>query len=316
MDNYELEQEGFPLTWDNTMRVMGKVCPRKLYWFLRRYDYANRPAYFTWGSAWHEILRTWYSFVDKPEPDSPEWWVLASESIKAGEAIWDAEAHPDQGNNKRASLENIFTRYLDTYPVEPWKLVEGGAEAGWQWPLPDSPWLLGGAIDLYIDWPGYGTLPLEIKTSGSYLGDSFITQWAFSPQITGYIWYVSQLRGEEIFGCLVNMATKQIPGPNAKWTTPPFSRSLETRSNFQLSEFISDYRRDIEEIEDLRWKRWHWPKTTDTINCSGGTGKAACLFKSLCLTDGDYLDHDPLTFQGIVLREEKWEPWKREGESQ
>ena len=35
----ELHQSKFPLIWDNTMRATGHQCKRKLYWFLRGYDY-------------------------------------------------------------------------------------------------------------------------------------------------------------------------------------------------------------------------------------------------------------------------------------
>jgi hypothetical protein len=104
------------------------------------------------------------------------------------------------------------------------------------------------------------------------------------------------------------MATKQhVKGTG---TTPQFSSQIETRNEDELREFENDWRRDIEDIE-RSWDRWHFPKTTDTINCTGGIGKSACPYKGLCLCGLPPYLVDPLAFPNLALKREKWEPWKR-----
>jgi len=317
MTDDELHSLPFPDTWDNTMRTLALTCPRKFYLFLRGFDYASRPSYFAWGSAWHEILRTWYTFTSRPPANDPDFWILAGKAVKAGEAYWDDAGAPDDGDNNRAALGRIFEAYLEQYPEEPFTLIPRGDESGWTWPLglqlEGREMYLGGSIDLYIDWPPYGTLPLENKTSGTYLGENYVLQWEFAPQITGYIWYVSQLLDQPCWGCLVNMVTKKIPGKRSNWSTPRFARTLPQKRPEALIEFEEDFRADLRRIYALNWAPWRWPRTVDQSNCTGGVGKAPCLFKSFCLTNVPYKETDPLTFQGIALRDGPWEPWKRAG---
>lgn len=314
MTNDELEESEFPKIWDNTMRTTGTPsCVRKLYWFLRGYDYADTPNFFAWGRAWHEMQRIWHTAPAEAKATEADALFVAGEAIAAGQNLWDEEGAEDSGNTRRSSLETIFDAYVEEFPSEPWKVVEGGDERGWVWPIEGTPYFLAGAIDLYIDWPGYKIIPLENKTSGSYLGDSYISQWTFSTQISQYIWGASQTRGEKVFGCLVNMATKNIPGPKSNWKTPRFVRSLETRSDYQLKEFIQTILWDIEYFKEC-WNNWFFPKTSDQVNCSGGVGKSPCLFKPVCLVDAPPEEVDPLNFHGITLRKEAWEPWKRKAE--
>ena len=313
----ELRSAPFPDTFDNTMRVMAATCPRKFYWFLRGYDYSETPAYFTWGKAWHEILRIWYSSTEDHDgdPNSPEFWNTVAKAVAAGQEMWDSEGGIDYRLNNRAALLAIFKAYVEQYPREPWKMVAEGDERGWVWPVEGTPYYLAGSIDLYVEWPGYGFMPLENKSAGGYLSDSYVQQWDFSTQVSGYTWYATQLHGEDCFGTLVNMATKNIPGPRANWTTARFQRSLQRRSPFQLEEYIEDFLWDIENLQRC-WDQWRWPKTSDVVNCAGGTGKAPCLFRPLCNLDQHFTQTDPLMFRGISLREEEWKPWERIGDQE
>lgn len=309
-----LRQAGPPKRFDNTMRVGYHQCQRKFYWWkIRGVDYLIRPPYFAWGSAWHAVKGHWYSHPNsKAEPFSPEWKDAALEALTVGHAYWDNSGAVDVRLDTRDNLTRLWKAYILTYPTEPWSLVKGGSEVGWLWPLPlrggqASAYFLGGSMDGYIEWTGFGTLPLEEKTTGIWLSDFFMMQWRFSSQITGYFWYAIQLLGE-CAGVLINMATKQIV--KGTGTTPQFSSQIESRTEDDLREFENDWRRDIENVEQS-WDRWHFPKTTDTINCTGGIGKSACPYKGLCLSGLKPYLLDPLAFPNLTYREEKWEPWKR-----
>lgn len=307
----------FPTIWDNTMRMSFRSCPRKFFFFLQGYDYASRPSFFIWGEAWHEILRKWYSVPHSWDPSDPGYWVVAAEAIASGLAIWDDAQIEDRNNDIRDNLEVIFMSYLAHYPFEPWKVIELGAETGWLWPIAGTPYELGGSLDARIEWEDYGVLPREDKTSGGYLSDSFVSQWYYSPQVLTYIWYENQLTGGD--SCLVNMATKNVPGPRSKWNTPRFYRITVQADQFILEEHIEGFLHDIEYAKQL-WDRNYFPKSTDPTNCIGGIGKSPCLFKDYCRAKAgrnEWMKMDLSQFSSkIIKRKEAWEPWKRGGSSE
>jgi len=313
-----LREKGPPLIFDNTMRTLFHSCQRKFYWWkIRGVDYLIKPSYFSWGSAWHIIKGYWYmSEGIKAEPFSKEWKSDATKALLLGLNYWDNSGAVDIKLDTRENLIRLWKEYIKVYPNEPFEIVKGGAELGWLWPLDRaggraSKYFLGGSLDGYIKWDGFGLMALEEKTTGIWLSDFWISQWSFSSQITGYIWFTKKMLGtEEVYGCLVNMATKQDTGKAKTGTTPQFARQLETRTDESLKEFEQDWRRDIEDIE-RSWDRWHWPKTTDTINCTGGIGKSPCPYKGMCLSGLDKGTLDPLSFPNLTYRREKWEPWKR-----
>ena len=315
MDNATLQASPFPDTWDNTMRCLVAECPRKWYFFQRGFDYVSKPAYFIWGSAFGEILAAWYSLNEAiQDPMSPEYQIHAHAALQAGLTYWDESLVEDKGINKRASLELVWKAYLEYYPFEEWQMVEEGAEAGWSYPLLGTDWFLGGALDGYINWPAYGMCALEDKTDGGYLSDSYMQSWSFSGQVTGYVWYLSKILGEQnVAGCLMNCATKNVPGPRSKWTTARFRRSLEKRSPQQLAEFEEQWAFEIHRFKRDYWDRWYWPRAVNKDSCSGGTGKAPCLFKAICLSDADPCEVNPSFASYIVEREGRWEPWNRSG---
>ena len=312
----ELRQSPFPITWDNTMRAGGHQCKRKLYWFLRGYDYKGKPSYFTWGSAFQEILVYWYSNPHPPDPEDKQFWEMAYLALDKGKELYDREIGDIEPNrdNSRDNLERIFTNYIQTYPSEAWEVIPGGAEVGWIWPIMGTDYEMGGSLDGRIHWDSYGALVLENKTTSEYLSDGFISRWHFSGQVTGYIWYLKQLLGDsEVYGCLMNLITKKVPGPKSSWTTQRVVRDVVKKSKAQLSEFVESFLWDVEAVKRC-WTSWIWPMTADPTNCTGGAGKAPCLFRNVCLQHQPFTKVDPLQFQGIQLRSGKWAPWEREGD--
>lgn len=314
MLDHELRKEGIPPIWDATLLSMTWKCPRMLYWFLRRVDYNGeaKPSYFSWGSAAQEMLTKWYEISTEDRLNHTQ--SAIDEALDAGLTYWDKEGIDKPPNDTRAGLIKVFEAYVDFYPNEPWELIKDGGELGWQWPLAGTDFSLGGSLDGYIHWPGYGNLILENKTSGQYLSDSYIGQWAFSTQITNYIWFLNQLQGKQAFGCLVNMLTKNIPGPKSNWKTPRFTRILETRSPAALKNFTEQATYTIDGAQTM-WDQWYFPKTLDHINCSGGAGISACKMKRVCLIDEvPFTELDPpAMFDYLKYRETPWQPWTREG---
>ncbi|KKN39831.1 hypothetical protein LCGC14_0739430 [marine sediment metagenome] len=303
----ELRSQGPPTTLDNTLRSMYRGCPRKDYWFLRGYDYkeGTKPAYFIFGSAFTEMQDYWYKNLGDDEG-----------ALKAGKEYWEIhiEGKETFKPDNLETLEGLWKLYIERYPSEPWNLIAG--EVGWRFPIGERDGRIlwyGGSMDGYVEWPGYGFLVLENKTTGGWLSRPYLAQWAYSPQVTGYIWGLTQLKGEEIFGCLMNLSCKNLPGPRAKRTTAQFARPLEQRSTVALEEFEAEVIDDFRLISE-EWDRWIWKKTIDPGECVGRPGRSACLFRYICRTPIPFEEIDPLTFQGIKLRKGVWEPWKRRGE--
>lgn len=314
----ELRTKGPPKIFDNTLRTTFKQCNRKFYWWkVRKVDYLVRPPYFAWGTAWHEMKGYWITSAGfKAEPYSPQWKKDATIALLVGLNSWDNSGATDVKLDTRVNLQRLWKVSLATYNTEPYEVIKGGAEVGWLWPLPlkggqASSYFLGGSMDGVINWEGYGYMPLEIKTTGIWLSDKYLLQWNFSSQITGYIWYVQQLLGtEKVYGAYLDIATKQDVAAAKAPTTPQFSRPLQTRSDDDLKEFENDWRMDIELIERA-YDKWHFPKTTDIVNCTGGIGKSRCLYAGLCLSGIRKGLVDPLAFPGLTYRDEQWRPWER-----
>ena len=310
----EMRESSFPLEWDNTMLVQGSACRRRLYWFLRGVDYRVKPVYFAWGAAWQAGIEAWYG----SEGEMDERYEIARD---AAFSVWE----DTQGGKKdsKTSLERGLLYYAAEYPKELWKiqLLRGKSEFGFSFPLPETEFSLTGAVDGYIEWSPYGLLLLENKSTGMYFYETFHQQWGFSTQIAQYIWALKQILGETPFGALVNVVSKSVISTQKAWDlfrktgSPPenaFSRHLEKRSEFSLLDFERDTRILLEDLH-LEWDRWLWPKTRDHIQCVGGPGKSACMYRRLCLVDSyPWSIQDP-TGPDLKWRDEPWKPWERGG---
>jgi hypothetical protein len=318
MLDYELRNSEPPETWDNTLRTTFRQCPRKMYWFLRGYDYGAdvKPPYFVWGAAFQEALAEWYNIGEQTTPGTAPHGERAATALSKALRYWDQQGCVEIKGNKKDTRENLsekFLRYIEEYPEEDWVFTPNSMEVGWRWPLPGTKFFLGGALDGKVTWPGLGGLVLENKTAGVYLSDAYIAQWEYSSQVRQYGWYGSQLM-HDFHGVLVNMINKMTPGPRSNWTTPEFARTVVRIAPWQLAEFEEDITYDIE-LFLRHWNDWYWPKTCDAISCVGGIGKAPCLYRYVCLSDQPYTDEEPDRFAGITVRERSWAPWDREGES-
>ena len=312
-----MRDAGPPIKYDNTMlTAYDSHCRRFFYYFWRGLDYTIRPSYFTWGSAWQEAQTKWY-LTDGP----PEEKLRAG--IQAAEKFWADSGSMENGNDTLENLKYLLMFYALEYEREPWQVQALGdeMELGFEFPLPGTEYYLTGALDGYIIWNPHGILILECKTTGMYLSPKFMEQWAYSPQITQYIWGLYQLLGEEPFGALMNCVSKRLT-LKAKTafkndgTMPEgcFARNLEKRTSFELAEFERDSLRIIEDI-DREWEHWEWRKTRFALNCTGGIGKSPCLFRGICRSETvpwDLTDQDLLK-PGITWRKEEWTPWERGG---
>ena len=313
MNDETLRKNGPPDTFDNTL-IGNWTCPRQFYYFLRRIDYQESPAYFTFGRAFGQGINKWHE-GQKSNLTIEERIFLAQEEARR---IWVKDQPLEKGNDTFINLVEMIDSYCRlNLEVEPWITV--AAEVGFKLPIPGTSCYYAGSLDSYIEWPGYGLLLREDKTTGGYLTQSFIDQWSFSSQITGYIWALAQILGEIPFGALMNMASKRPrKDPDLR-----FSRNLETRSDWKVKKFMGETVSIIDSIrrqwDESSSEYWTWPRIGERVYsmCTGGIGKSPCMYRNLCLLDmepWEFPKNYSYTIHGLIEKDTKWEPWEREGE--
>jgi len=307
----ELRELGPPEIYDNTILSNMTKCPRNLYWFLRGLDYKISPTYFTWGRALGVGLNTWHVTQGKEEPK-----MRLARAIVAAQEEWEKDNPVEIGDNTWDNLENCLKLYVEVYGVEePWTMLYDTGELGFALPIPGTSISYGGALDAPIVWNPYGILVREDKSTGGYITDAYLDQWNHASQVTGYLWGLHQVTGEEPFGAYMNIVSKRP----RKESQDRFYRLLVKRSEWELAQFMRD---TVLLIDDIRreYDRWLWPKLgeRDPINCAGGMGRSACLYRRLCKTEMEPWElEETYDFdQEFLWREKKWEPWKRKGENE
>lgn len=310
MKDSELRSAGPPDTFDNTM-LGNYLCPRQLYFFLRRLEQSVTPPYFTFGRAfgqginqWHETQNSSMSFAERV--------FLAQEEAKR---IWQEEAPIEKKNDSFSNLTNMISLYCELYSQpEPWNMI--AAEIGFRLPVQGTEIYYAGSLDAYIEWPGYGLLTREDKTTGAYLTEGFIAQWSHATQITGYIWALDQTIGEMPFGALMNMASKRP----RKDDMLRFGRNLETRSAHKIKHFMTETITIADSIR-TQWNpgQWTWPKLGERnpMMCVGGMGRSPCAYRNICILDTEpweMPDDHEFSLHGLAENPRPWEPWEREGD--
>jgi hypothetical protein len=304
-------RERRPNTFDNTMLALGSKCPRALYWFLRRLDQKNSPAYFAWGRAFGVGLNTWHSLQGKEEIQ-----MRLAKTIAAAQEEWDKEPPQEYKNDTWNNLENTLVAYATKYgETEPWTMMYGKGEMGFKFPIPGTDAFYAGSIDAPIEWPGYGFLIREDKTTGAYINtagsDNYMLQWDDSTQVTGYCWAFDQLFGTPPWGAYMNVVSKTP----RKEIDLRFARYLVTPSKWDLERFMKDTVYLIEAI-NKNFDTWHWPLLgrRDPINCAGGMGRSMCIYRRLCHTEMEPWElEDKYNFSEEFIWRDDWKPWEREG---
>jgi len=312
MKDAELRKEGPPDTFDNTLITSYLKCPRAEYWFLRGLDYMRTPSYFVFGRALGAALNSWHSMENQEK--SREWRITTAQL--AASKIWNAEPleiFESRPNDTWENLVSTFHYYVEAYgDKEPWTQLKG--EVGFRFPIPHTSLYYAGALDAYVEWMAYGVMAREDKSTGSYITPAYMAQWGSVSQITGYTWALHQLV-ERPFGILMNVSSKRP----RKDPLLRFSRELQTRSPWRITEFI----RETTRIADLirgEWDNWEWPKwgERNPYSCVGGPGLSPCLYRPLCLQEMlPWELEESYNFDELFSwRKTKWSPWTRKGEEE
>jgi len=294
-------------TIDPTMGTTIDECPRKFYLsFILNLTTKYEKDYFVSGRAW-DAARGEIEKTDRGEllPFGKRW----DNAMKVLDEIYE-NANTQFINPKRekSNIVSLLQLYLKDFPNPPYKVL--ASNVGFKFPYKD--FYLGGELDRYMEWPPYGIVVGEDKTTVIVIGsrnyDNYragFTLGQYANQITHYNWAVRQIT-ENVFGTCVLIASLDIP-KRATTIRQQFDQIWIQHSEQKIRDYL-----DLCEsrMSKIRWceKEGKWPKSGR--QCSGSWGFQACEFKELCLMDLplDQINEETIPWN-LYKQARRWRPW-------
>lgn len=265
---------------DATMLCDYLHCERYGYWrYDRGYVSVEHKIPLVYGIAIHAMLAEWHKTGSYKS------------AMIAFDASWAKHGEPE-GDTKRNPLRAAETlnAYRQFYPYdkEPFKVI-GTEVVG---ALPIGSFILVVIIDLVAEFPNYGLLPMDHKTT-SYMNEKWWKGMNPKHQYSGYLWTMRQLFGKNCNSLYINAILTDK-------SRCAFDRKPTSRSDWELERWVTQMNHVWKKIElcrsDNEWSQnddhcQRWPET--------------CQYHSLCTTVGiDYRELQP----GANFKIEKWDP--------
>lgn len=292
---------GPPDCIDPTMGSAMDECPRRFYWrHIRGVTPLTEPDYFVSGRAWDAALGEWFN------PKEPNEKARFKAAAQAMQRTYDtsrcAYFHP------KRTVENLFALF-SKYVLEMGDVQFKVLDSNVGFKLPYKDFWLGGEIDRYTEWPHYGVVVEEEKTTLNYPEkkgwDNYVEGFKlgrYANQIKHYTWAVMQITGE-IWGVRVHISSLDIPARSTTKRTL-FEQVWIKFTDDELLDYLSLCEQRMERI--LRcWETWTWPKAGH--HCTGGWGFSKCEYAPLCRMKA------PLHLIEVPFNEylegEPWRPW-------
>lgn len=323
-----------PNTWDSSMLSDLRNCPRYFYWRHIRGAETDTPSLAPhFGVCIHECLRCHYLMHDIDGMDAvvyalstcmPQTGDERRDSHKLIEALeicsksgdprhnsimqvfdWNWEGGDGDGIRNSNVADDMMKRYVAHYKVEPFTILEPRdqhLEIGFVYQIAPGVWYYG-RIDMIVDWPPWGIVPIDHKTSRAVGANKFKE---FNPFLQGDGYLMAAKHYYE------NASTVAINVLQTAKTKKELVRFIEPRSPEQLDAWYHDV---MDLIDEAMWRfhYWNWPRDR------GGYGGACthwgeCQFKSLCVTP-EFIKVENCDRQSIPggYVESWWKPWDEEG---
>ena len=267
---------------DATMLCSSLDCRRYFYWkFVRNLASVEPKIPLIYGISIHAMLAEWYNTYD------------FKSALIAFDAAWLKHGAPE-GDAKRNPLRAAETMnaYRNEYNQEQFKVV-GTEKVG---ALPIGKFLLIGIIDLIVDYPGYGLMPMDHKTTYK-IDDKFWLSMNPKHQYSGYLLLMRTLFGKT---CTQNCGSLWVNAILTDKSRCKFDRRLTSRSDWELSKWIQQMNFHYEYQLKPCYDHNEWPQTDSYCQRWG------CEYHSLCTQVGvDYRELEPPASQFKV---KKWDP--------
>lgn len=238
-------------------------CNRYFYWrHQRQLDSTAVKLPLVYGICVHAMLAEWYKTKD------------IKAALAAFDAAWVKHGNPD-GDEKRNPVRaaEIMLGYKNFYSDESFTVIDTEVVGA----LPAGNFLLIVIIDLVINYPSYGYLPMDHKTA-SYLND---TWWAgINPkhQYSAYLWAMRQLFGKNCNSLFVN-------GILVDKNRIAFERRPTSRTDWELSAWLQMMQHTVEQINFCRSVDI-WPQNDQYCTAWGGGPNQICQYHPLCTEVG------------------------------
>jgi len=249
-ENFNLEKKMFNSSCISD--YMG--CPRLFYytWIRGLKVKVEKPA-LLFGSAFHEVLLTWYKTGDMEK------------SIKEFDML--PTVMTDDHRTKEWGTA-IFKQYVDRYRTEVGKTLH--LEVKFRVEIGDR--IYAGKIDRIEEWTGQ--IYVDDHKTTTRLGLAFFEGYRPHPQIDGYCFACKELMGS-CSGAVIN-GISVAKNPKDRFQRFPSSRTAQEMEGWKevFTDTTNDILRDVE--------RMHFPKRTTHCNRWG-----KCKFWQLCVYGDD-----------------------------
>ncbi len=269
---------------DSTMLRDSLHCRRYFYWrHIRNLTVIEPKPSLVYGISIHAMLAMWHKTRDMRS------------ALIAFDAAWLKHGAPE-GDAKRNPLRAAETMnaYRQYYDNELFKVIDTEVIGA----LPVGSFLLVVIIDMVVEYPGYGLLPFDHKTT-SFLNENWWKQMHPSHQYSGYLLTMRELFGQNCNSLFVNAILVDK-------TRCLFERRPTSRNDWELNQWLKDMNFHWEHQLKPCYDHDTWPQNTD--ECQRWPG--GCEYHSLCCTVG--VDYQKIEVPKGQFKVEKWDPLNEE----
>lgn len=261
-------------------------CPRYFYWAHERsISSTDVKLPLVYGISIHAMLAEWYKTKS------------LQSALVAFDQSWTKHGAPD-GDEKRNPVRaaDIMLGYKNFYDQEPFTVIDTEVVGA----IPAGNFMLIVIIDLVINYPGYGYLPMDHKTA-SWLNEGWWSGMNPKHQYSAYLWAMRQLFGKNCNSLFVNGILIDCKRVN-------FERQPTSRNDWELANWLEQMNHIVDLINSCRTANI-WPQSDDYCTRWGGGASQICQFHSICTQVGvDYRKFEP----GSGFETKIWDPLNEE----
>lgn len=281
----------FPAVWDNSMRKVFKLCPKKFeYEFIKRYRPVRFSQHLQGGMAFAhgmEVARNaFYKEGLSHEDAVVKGWLTVVSDYSTYESL-------ESDVKTAAAMSSALAYYFSVWRMDhdfviPYNFGNGNLGLEFSFALPldvlhpvtGQPILYYGRMDMLGEREN-GTVWIVDEKTASRLGTSWVEGWALDSQFTGYAWAVREY-GLKVHGAIIRGISILSSGHS-------HAQSLQPRPDWMVNRWKMQVERDIRSAI-LMWSSGEF----DFDLADGCKSYGGCSFKNVCQTTqpGNFLSAD------------------------
>lgn len=285
------QRPDFPAVWDNSMRKVFKLCPKKFeYEFIKRYRPMRFSQHLQGGMAFAhgmEVARkAFYQEGLTHEDAVVKGWLTVASDYSTYESL---ESDVKTASAMSSALAYYFSVWrMDQDFVIPYNFGNGNLGLEFSFALPldvlhpvtGQPLLYYGRMDMLGEREN-GTVWIVDEKTASRLGTSWVEGWALDSQFTGYCWAVREY-GLKVHGAIIRGVSILSSGHG-------HAQSLQPRPDWMVQRWKEQLERDIKKAI-LMWDDGFF----DYDLADGCKSYGGCPFKNVCQSNqpGNFLQAD------------------------